>query len=637
VARSFGTLHKRAIKLSDSQIVLHWLSNEEKPLKQWVRNRVIEIRRLTSPEQWFYVTSKDMIADIGTRRGSTIEDVEQNSIWINGFDWMSKPNSLFPITSVKELKLSANDISKVCEETYQQQTDFVVNQMSRPQILPTEVEDHYKTSQYLIDPNRYRFSKVVRIMGYVMKFIRKCRKSRKSEVMTPSTVLSSNDIKEAKKYYFRKCSDEVRKLSKKKYENISADVDGILMYTGRIMPCNEITITGKFTSTMKDLSSTSFCVPLVDKYSPVAYSIVNEVHWYNDDACHRGVETTLRYVMKQAYILEVRSIIKRIKRSCQRCRYLAKKTLEVVMGPVSQCNVTIAPAFYATQVDLSGPYKAYSNHNKRSTIKIWLVVFCCCTTSTTSIKVMDDYSTSAFVQAFGIEFSSCPVGGHNFHGKVERKIREINKSLEKSVSNERLSLLQWETVAAKIANCINNLPICVRDVVSDFEVMDLLTPNRLRLGRNNERSPEGQMVTTAHPDKILKSNENTFSSWFEVWLLCHVPKLLEQDKWFRSDLQPAVGDVVLFLKQESNFGKNYQYGMIEELEPSKDGVVRKVLVRYKNHQEQSFRFTKRSIRSLVLIHSIGETDIMTELGTMAAIVDAKVQVCQQNSVASIQQ
>ena len=134
------------------------------------------------------------------------------------------------------------------------------------------------------------------------------------------------------------------------------------------------------------------------------------------------------------------------------------------MGPIPKSSLTVAPAFYMCQIDLAGPFKSFHPQNKRSTIKIWLVVFCCCTTSSTAIKVMDDYSTTAFVQAFirfasdagfpkvlycdeggqllkgckdtklnfkdatnqlhqdvGVEFNSCPVGGHNFHGKESKK------------------------------------------------------------------------------------------------------------------------------------------------------------------------------------------------------------------------
>ena len=50
---------------------------------------------------------------------------------------------------------------------------------------------------------------------------------------------------------------------------------------------------------MKDLSVITFCVPVVDKYSPVAYSIVSDIHWNHKVARHTGIETTSRYVLKK--------------------------------------------------------------------------------------------------------------------------------------------------------------------------------------------------------------------------------------------------------------------------------------------------------------------------------------------------
>ena len=85
-----------------------------------------------------------------------------------------------------------------------------------------------------------------------------------------------------------------------------------------------------------------------------------------------------------------------------------KKALNVSMGPVSPYQLKIAPAFYATQTDIAGPFNAYSSHNKRTTIKVWMVVFCCTATTTTAIKIMESYNTTAFIQAF-IRFS-CDVG-----------------------------------------------------------------------------------------------------------------------------------------------------------------------------------------------------------------------------------
>ena len=116
--------------------------------------------------------------------------------------------------------------------------------------------------------------------------------------------------------------------------------------------------------------------------------------------------------------------------------------------------------------------------------------------------------------------------------------------------------MQQKTFGDQIANSINNMPLALGNSrKSTVEALDLLTPNRLKLGRNNERSPEG-CVTVDHPDRILEENQNIFNAWFEIWLTGHVPKLIDQPKWFKSDQNLKPGDIVLFLKQESVISSN---------------------------------------------------------------------------------
>ena len=86
------------------------------------------------------------------------------------------------------------------------------------------------------------------------------------------------------------------------YKNITEERNGILYYTGRILPTSAITVAGKMTATMLDLSATTFCVPVTSHHSPIAYSIVDEAHWH-EEVKHSGIETTLCYVLKKTYII----------------------------------------------------------------------------------------------------------------------------------------------------------------------------------------------------------------------------------------------------------------------------------------------------------------------------------------------
>ena len=141
-------------------------------------------------------------------------------------------------------------------------------------------------------------------------------------------------------------------------------------------------------------------------------------------------------------------------------------------------------------------------------IKVWFLIFCCCTTGGVDIRVLEDYSTDSFVLGFirfasrfgypkyvlpdtgsqlvkgceslsfeyGVDFTVCPVGAHYVHGRVERKIREVKKSVKLSVQNERLSVIQWETLMQQTSNSINNLPIGVKNKSEDLENLDSLHP-----------------------------------------------------------------------------------------------------------------------------------------------------------------
>ena len=71
-------------------------------------------------------------------------------------------------------------------------------------------------------------------------------------------------------------------MKENRYKRISKEKEGILYYTKRILPNQNVTVVGRMTNVMKDLQQTSFCVPIIDKHSPLAYSIVNEIHWYSN-------------------------------------------------------------------------------------------------------------------------------------------------------------------------------------------------------------------------------------------------------------------------------------------------------------------------------------------------------------------
>ena len=75
------------------------------------------------------------------------------------------------------------------------------------------------------------------------------------------------------------------------------------MCTGKILPTNLIIIVGSMKDAMLDLSNTIFCVPVIDKFSPVTYITINKIHWYSNVGQLSGIETVWKYVLKRAFTI----------------------------------------------------------------------------------------------------------------------------------------------------------------------------------------------------------------------------------------------------------------------------------------------------------------------------------------------
>ena len=126
-------------------------------------------------------------------------------------------------------------------------------------------------------------------------------------------------------YFSLKSSKEVKHfLSKTKYQNITKEIDGMLYYSGRILEDYKFDGYPELCEAAIDLCSTSFRVPVMDQYSPVAISIALEVHWYQSDVKHTGSEAILRKMVGVAFIIGGRKLAISIKRGCKNAEYCIK-------------------------------------------------------------------------------------------------------------------------------------------------------------------------------------------------------------------------------------------------------------------------------------------------------------------------
>ena len=722
-----------SIYVSDSTIVLHWLSHDERPLETSVRNSVIEIRRFTDISQWYHVDGGLNIADLGTRHAE-VSEIESDSEWQNGKDWMRLPVSEMPIKTIQEINLSSEE-------------KRLASQVLRPTVMYSEltelipkVSERYKFSNYLVDPNRYPWDKSLRVLGYVLKFLTLVKKDWRpvwfppeapfssitpsaSDDLSASDGLSASDdlsasvdfsatddpsasvdpsaavdpsasdvnlhsdankepgsiilshpgcrvalveyeLRRSENYFFYKATLEVIKFSPdREYKDCFITKNGILHYVGRILDSQEIYSPE---DTMFDLTPLSFVRPIVDRYSPVGYSVM--LHSHEAITHHKSATASLLESRSIAYILRGRDLASEIVKACRPCVRYQCKLLEAEMGKIHQTRLTIAPVFHCSQVDLFGPLIAVCEHQHRSSVKVYGVVFKDPGSCAVAIYVMQNYSTPSFLQAYtrfaaryghptelridegsqlmaackkmelsivditnnlsvehqvGIKYSTCAVANHNAHGMVERSIREIKNLMAKMYKGLKLDILSLETCFAWIAAELNNLPICIGSRVDNLDHVDLITPSRLLLGRNNRRALGG-FATVSSPSRLIEQMNRVYEVWWKVWRSEKLVDFIPQpSKWKKTNEQIRIDDVVIFLKSDSEhrFGEPvWKIARVKFVNTSEDGIARTVLLEYRNSNEKTFRTTNRSIRSIVVVHREEDLDVIQSL-EQAAISD----------------
>jgi hypothetical protein len=280
------------------------------------------------------------------------------------------------------------------------------------------------------------------------------------------------------------------------------------------------------------------------------------------------------------------------------------------------------------------------------TFKAHAVVIVCLLTSATNILVIDGLTTQAVVQALerhaarygvpghvfvdagtqleklqdtsfnlrdveakgyeGVKFklTVCAPKAHHQHGRVEAKIKRVRKLLEALSDTVEVcnTLIGWETVFAKIADQIDNLPIARggQKAASDLG-WEIITPNRLKLGRNNFRQLAGNLRLSNSPQTQLERNRLIQAKWYELFkerVLLMVPAPQKS-----SERPPKLEDVVLFLYTDAGTPKSWEWKL---------GIIKTQISRtrfeisYRSKEGQPLKLIERAASQLVVVLPVNE-------------------------------
>ena len=508
-------------------------------------------------------------------------------------------------------------------------------------------------------------------------------------------ILSNENLHTALLYLFRKASAEVKFFnSDAVIKKLTHEKFGILFSKGRILDGMNFLETSELGNLNLGSLGVKVNIPVLDRFSPLSYCIAQHVHW--NVSKHRGIETTNRMSLEQVTIIQGMNLYREIAEECMICHMKRKQYLEVPMGPISQDQLVLAPPFYITMLDLFGPVEAYvpgfERHTRNRQVlesKMYIMVAVCVTTKIVNLQMLEGRKTHEIIDGFtrlsaevgvpsmvhvdeesgavagfkiaeldfldlqhqlqnqlGISFSTCPVSGHHQHGQVERVIRSIKETFQDHKLNQkRLHSMGWQTFCKLAENAYNNLPIGYSHsrYQDNTELLKILTPNMLRVGKLNSRALQGPIRLPATKKELLEHVEKLYSGWFKIFKDTVVPRLIQQPKWFKVDQHLKEKDLVYFQKSESALSSPWTVGEVDQVVVGRDGFIRRAIIKYFNASENDPeaaryhpQFTDRSVRKLVKLWSIDEAclfDDLAELQGKVDKVDETATVCDDDKVA----
>ena len=144
-------------------------------------------------------------------------------------------------------------------------------------------------------------------------------------------------------------------------------------------------------------------------------------------------------------------------------------------------------------------------------------------------------------------------------------------------------------------------------------LLKLIFPNMMKVGRINSRSLEGPIRLPKGPKELMKKIEETYDVFYQVWNTTQIPKLLKLNKWYDEKENLKVGDVIYFPKEDGKVTSKWTMGVIDSVETGKDGIVRRVDVKYFNHNENFPRFTDRSVRNMKKLFNIDDSTWLDDM------------------------
>ncbi|MES9882937.1 MAG: hypothetical protein ABW185_18875 [Sedimenticola sp.] len=621
---------------TDSKVVLGYINNRTRRFYVYVSNRVQLIHKYSKPEQWNYIPTNMNPADCATRPSSAA--TMDGSLWLKG-------PAVSLLHSDDERPESTHDIVNADEDNeLRPVVDVLKTHVANSEILGSHRFERFSIWSDLVETIA-RLKHVAQ--GYhntsPCKGWHACPKAK-----TVDSYRSAEHtvIRAVQREVFNKdleCIADNRPLpgnSPLRSLDPVVDDNGVLRVGGRL--------------SRADISTNERNPIIIPAKHHIATLLVRHHH---GEVKHQGRHFTEGAIRSAGlWIIGAKRLISSVIHTCVKCRKLRGKFVQQKMSDLPSDRVTPGPPFSSVGVDTFGPWTVISRRTRggQANKKRWGILFTCLTTRAVHIEVVEELSSSSFINALrrfvairgevkvfrsdcgtnfvgatdslNIEALHVEVGPvkdylyktgtvwlfnspHASHmgGAWERMIGVTRKILDSMLSDVTASGLTHEvliTLMAEVTAIINARPIV--SVSSDPENPEILTPSTLLTQKSGNAPSLGQFDLTDMYKAQWKRVQILADTFWCRWRREYLQTLQCRRKWHYESANLRCGDVVLLM--DSDVCRNdWPVGAIINSIPSEDGKVRKAEVRVIRDGKPSI-YTRPVTKMVLLVanNEIGE-------------------------------
>ena len=588
---------------TDSMNVLCWIKGKDKDWSRFLKNRLIEICSLSSPEDWYHCPGEINPADLCTRAISA-EQYISSSWYYNGPTELSKKENL---QLVKDITPPPECFKELKKET---------------RIMSTPVTS---TITNIMNINKYSsYKRLIHITALVIQFVKRLQK-KQTTLLQCMNDAELRWIKIEQEKQFGKEIDfisdpEKRPTQKKnaagnlvKQWSLFRDEKGLLRCRGRFE--------------YADMNFEAKYPILLPKNSHLTTLIITDRHQYLN---HAGTKQTFVQIRSEFWIPSARKIIKDIITRCVPCRRLkAKPYLPPPTGSLPELRLSQLPPFTNTGTDFAGPvYVYYSEIGRRETFKSYINIFTCASTRAIHLELVPDLTTNCFINSLD-RFSSrrgiphvmvsdnaktfkcaakeldCFITSSSYQayladhrirwffylekspwwgGFIERMVGSVKSILRKMLYRALLSFEEMRTILTRIESIINSRPITYTYI---DDVIEPLSPSHLLIGKRSTELPP----RTTENSTYIHDGRNEYlaklTRQFEIrWKTEYLAELQDHHITMKKNKDeeavPKVGDVVI-MKEEMNPRTQWPLARVTKVFPGRgDKKIRSIEVQKTN-------------------------------------------------------